>query len=166
MSIYADALGADWNILPEPVRALHAGGGKGTFRVTRRGLARLIPGLPRAGESVPIDLTVVRRGDTERWTRTFAGHQVVASVQRLRGNVIDERIGVVSVRMSLVAAPGALRYRVLRIRFLGIPIPLRLLPSISASEAGEGDAVRVDIRVGRMFGYEGTIRPGLPTGRL
>lgn len=159
MSIYADALGAEWRVLPEAVRALHERGGEGTFRVTRRGLARLIPGLPAAGERVPIDLRVVRRGDTETWTRTFDGHHVVASAQRLRGNVIDERIGVVSIRMALVAAPDALRYRVLRVRLLGIPVPRLFLPPISASEAGEGEIVRVDIRVGRLFGYEGTIRP-------
>lgn len=163
MSIYADALGPDWDVLPEPVRALHERGGEGTFRVTCRGLARLLPALPRAGERVGIALSIVRRGDTETWTRTFDGHHIFASAQRLRGNVIDERIGPIGIRMALVAARDALRYRIVRIRFLGIPIPRLFLPAISASETGEADAVRVDVRVGRMFGYEGTIRATDPS---
>ena len=159
MTIYEDLLGATWKILPESVRRLHEVGGEGTFRVERFGFAKFLWFLPPAGEKISINLRVSRKEDAETWTRIFDGVHVVKTTQKTTRGEIHERIGPVSVTMTLSPSPEALRYNLIGARFLGMKIPQNWLPRVVASELGEGPFVRVVVRVGEKFNYSGLIRP-------
>jgi hypothetical protein len=159
MTIYEELLGSDWKVLPPSVRRLHEAGGEGSFRIERRGIARFLPFLPPAGEKISIDLRVKQIGDSERWTRTFDTVCVVKSVQRTRRGEIHERIGPLSITMTLDPGPDALRYNLIGARLLGVKIPFKWLPRVFASEMGEGVFVRVVVRIGDSFNYGGLVRP-------
>jgi hypothetical protein len=159
LTIYEDLLGVAWKTLPDSVRRLHEVGGEGTFRIERKGIARLMWFLPPAGEKISIDLRVVRKEEKEIWTRTFDSVHVIKSRQTTSRGEIHERIGPVSVAMTLSPGHDALRYHLIGVRFLGIKIPFNWLPRVVASEMGEGPFVRVIVRVADKFSYSGLVRP-------
>ena len=160
MSIYADLLGSDWKVLPEPIRRLHVAGGEGPFRVDRKRWVRFLPLLPPAGEKISINLRVIRKGETEKWIRTFDGVHVVNSVQKTDRGAIVEKFGPLQITMTLEVSSDALRYHLTGARFLGMKIPFNWLPKTFASELVEGPFVRVTVRMGEgQFAYSGLIHP-------
>jgi len=86
-ALYPALVGAAWDGLPAPVRAIHAlppgAVARGVVTV-RRGtnlLARLVGavlGLPAAGEGVATELRVTPLPRGQRWTRRFAGVALVS----------------------------------------------------------------------------------------
>jgi hypothetical protein len=110
--LYARVLGAAFDALPAPIRAMHDGvaAGEGRARVERgRGpLARLIAGLlgfPEAGDDVPVRVEFTVANGAETWTRRFAGRRF-ASVQRAGqgrdAGLILERFGPLEFLLALV----------------------------------------------------------------
>ena len=159
MTIYADLLGSNWNVLPESVRRLHETGGEGSFRIERRGIARFLPFLPPAGDKISIDLRVLRRPEDERWIRTFDGVHVVKSTQRALRGAIEERLGPMKFSMTLSVSSEALRYHLIELRILGMMVPFKWLPRVVVSELAEGPFVRVVVRIGDAFTYGGLVHP-------
>ena len=168
--LYAQIIGSCWNDLDEAVRWLHqTDAAVGTFRV-RRGTNRLtrlmatLAGMPAATEGVEMKLVVVSSPKGEEWRRSFGGHPLVSSQWSHADGSLAERMGPTVIRMQLEAINGALHYRTRHTKLLGIPIPRRLAPRVTASETPTGQpkrvAVFVEVRLpllGRLIGYEGIV---------
>eukprot|EP00903_Cladosiphon_okamuranus_P001928 g1926.t1 len=171
--LFQQALGPAFDTLPEPVKDLHTVFDKrrwsGEARVSR-GTSRLsnlicrFVGFPNQTARTPVAVTIERRGDTENWQRDFGG-KVFKSVLSLKGKpgtgVVQERFGPFAFDIHLDANDKSLGFPVLHGRFLGLPLPRRLLPLSAASETGADGRFNFDVkislpRIGNGFRHIGT----------
>src|SRR4051812_32661969 len=125
-------VGESFDALPPAVRAIHDSSpecafiGRCDIDRGRALAARAIGGalrLQRAGGDVPIRVSIRRHPSFETWTREFAG-QRMRSVLRARGTLLEERLGAATFRFALRAADGGIRWDLVAVRALGIPLPL------------------------------------------
>jgi hypothetical protein len=174
--LYPGLLGDSFARLAPAVRALLSGPSarraRGTLCVTRGGgIARLfgaLMGAPPAGEDVPFELVISRAAAGETWDRGFAGCSFVA-VQRPIGEMLGERVGPFEVVFALAAEEsGALDFKPVRFGLavgpLRLTLPLWAAPRIEGRTWGEGESVRVMVRVsssfaGLILAYDGRVVP-------
>jgi len=115
VALYRRVLGEAWDLLPEPLRAMHDLDGERSadgVAVVQRGsglLARLVAfviGLPPAGADIPVTVSFRARHGREHWQRYFAG-RVFSSVQAQgRGRserLLCERFGPLNWRWCAIA---------------------------------------------------------------
>lgn len=152
-SLYALAMGGEFQKLPLAVRRFHALSGVHSLNgmveidapagVAARILA-LCLGTPRSAARGPLRFEIDASAQREIWTRHFP-----ASSMRSRltssGTRIEEQLGAARLCFDLVQSGGALHMRLVRLHFLGIPCPAWLMPDITAQESG--DAGRLHFRV-------------------
>ncbi len=152
-TLYRRLLGARFEMLPSPVRALHDVAGTVTWTGradVERGAswpARVIAtafGLPPAGLDQHLTVTFTPQGDAEVWTRAF-GHRRFVSTQRARGNQLREAVGPVTLHMTLQADDQGLSLTLVAASFLGLPVPNVLLPRIRTRENGREDRYHFDV---------------------
>lgn len=151
--MYRALLGAQFDALPEAVRAVHSGEAS-TMLTGRcdveRGASRLsaliglVAGLPKAGRDVPLRVRIERDAARECWTREFAGRPM-RSVLCAREGVLEERLGPGTFRFALERFPGGLRWRLVGARILGVPMPLAWFAGVEARESAEDGAYRFDV---------------------
>ncbi|WDS37613.1 DUF4166 domain-containing protein [Pseudoxanthomonas sp.] len=160
-----------FDALPEPVQALHASAdqqcwrGQGTVLRGHHPLARLMAWatrLPPAG-AVPVAVTFGRQQDREHWRRTFGRH-VMASTLWQQGDLLCERLGLVTFGFALVQQGQALAWQVRRVRVLGLPLPARWFAGAQARESAEGGryTFAVDVAlpwIGLLIRYTGWLCP-------
>jgi hypothetical protein len=171
-SLYRRLLGRDFDRLPLALRAFHdaAGGGSGAgvFRVRRasnpvaRSVARIL-GLPPEGDDVPVTLRVTVENGGELWERTFSAHRL-RTRQWLEGGRLIERLGAVTLAFDLTADERGMRFRSVRFRWLGVPVPRRVAIEVAADVRGFEGYWEVAVvvrapRVGVITSYEGRITP-------
>lgn len=168
--LYRQALGADFDRLPEVLRQFHcvpAGGSAGgMFRVTRgagpiRDLVASSMRLPPASAAVPVRLQVAAAAGRERWTRDFGAHRLVTE-QWMRGELLIEAAGPIRFGFRLSASDGRMLFRMERCWLGAVPIPMFAAPRVSAWVIGEDCAwqimVQVDVPVlGMIVRYEGEL---------
>ncbi len=178
-TIMGNALGeAVFSALPEPLRAFHGPGGhpvwhgrarveNGTSPVAR--LLQWIIGLPKAGDDIPITVSVDRLkpdGDVaEVWTRNFGGSRFSSRLYLDGQSRLHERFGPVTFRLGAEMRQGRLNLPVVSARFLGIPLPGFLLPRSEATEEVDSDGrfgfdVKLTLPVfGLLVRYAGWLVP-------
>jgi hypothetical protein len=175
-TLYRHILASAYDDLPPAIRQMHDFAGamtaRGTAEIDRgRGLlARLacaIIGFPRAGRSVPVEVTF-RRGDGEEtWTRSFAGKRFSSTQSEGRGRsggLLTEWFGPLAFAMALVVKEGRLHLVPRRWSFLGLPMPRSLVPRGLAYESEENGRFHFYVEislplVGLVVRYRGWLAP-------
>ncbi|MEM7546137.1 MAG: DUF4166 domain-containing protein [Pseudomonadota bacterium] len=173
-ALFEARLGHDYARLPAAVRQVHdlwdRGALTGRARVDRgRGTAaRLVGalfGFPAASDDVPVTVTMVREGRTERWTRRFDGKPFHSVLWRASDGEMRERFGPLSFQLDLSVEDGALRFPVSRGWCFGIALPRILLPVSETRESAEEGVFHFDValwmplRLGLIVRYRGWLKP-------
>jgi Domain of unknown function (DUF4166)/Saccharopine dehydrogenase NADP binding domain len=163
-TLFQQALGSDFNALPEAVRSLHTvfdrHSWSGQAKVTR-GRSKLghlicrIVGLPPQAEDCPVSVTIERKGKSEIWQRRFGESEMTSKLSLAGGygsGHICEQFGLLGFHIHLHPDKGRLNYPVKRGTFLGLPLPKWTLP------VGETTEIELD---GRFHFDVKTSQPGL-----
>lgn len=181
-SLFAQACGDEnYGALPSALRAFHDASGpvvwSGESDVDASGglVARSIRrvfGFPASGRRIPITVTVDRRGETEIWTRNFAGKRFASRLAREGGNVVSERFGPFRILLGIEAANDEIRMPVVGWRLGPLKLPLALAPKSATREfADDAGRFRFDVAislplVGLVAHYRGWLEPKLPAAAL
>ncbi|MBN9671560.1 SDR family oxidoreductase [Roseibium aggregatum] len=178
--LFQQALGSEFKVLPDPVRALHTVFDRrrwsGRAKVTRGrslggNLVCRVVGFPPEGEDTPVKVTIEKRGDREIWNRSF-GDRTFRSILKLSGSegtgLVNERFGPVSFDIALERRDDGLHYPVKRGWLLGLPVPKWLLPTSEATETHQDGRFRFDVKIslpvfGLLVHYQGWLTPEHPT---
>ena len=178
--LYQRLLGPAWQSLHNQVRRLHLADSvgrleaSGKFCITqgRNPFARLIAWLlrmPRASDGASVRLVIKRRGPQELWSKTFESIRL-QTVQRLDDHgFLVERFDLFEICFRILVEGEGLRYQQEAFRVIigkiGIPVPRRMAPKVSAlempSKASNQTAVDVEVSaplVGLILKYRGEIR--------
>ena len=166
-ALFARLLGGAFDALAPRVRALHLRDGvkryRGEVEVERgRGwlaaLCTRATRLPPAGRG-PIEVEIVADATGERWTRHIGGH---AMRSRLWGEdgLLCERLGLVTFGFALSARDGAIDWRVVRVRALGLPLSAHWFGAVAAREFDKDGRYRFDVQAalplaGMLVRYRG-----------
>ena len=172
--LFRRILGAEFERLPPPLRALHdrrrdtraVGRSRvvlGRSRVARA-LAQLLR-LPPAGDDIALTVDFVPQRGGETWRRDFAGARLTSHLSSGRGTLaglILERRFPITVAMRLVADAAGLSYVPRRYWLLGLPWPAALAPRTTARESVENGLFTFDIAialplVGPLIRYRGSL---------
>lgn len=169
---YRRVLGLRFADLAAPIRAIHQRlaetvvHGEGSVERGDLLLARLlglVMGFPPAG-NYRITVRFMPSNGRERWTRSFGPHRFSSEMAVSSRGLLIERFGQLRFHFALeVAADGGLRMVLKRWTALGLPMPLALGPTITASENADGQAFRFDVAVamplvGPVVHYRGVLR--------
>jgi hypothetical protein len=172
--LYRRLLGAAFDTLPEPIRAMHDGtlAAEGVAEVERgRGFfARLacgIAGMPPAGRDVPVKVSFTARDGREHWRRDFGGRAFASTQEAGRGRserLLCERFGPLAIGMALVVEDGRLRLIVRRCSLFGIALPRALAPRADIFEHVQEGRFRFHVAVahpltGLIVAYRGWLVP-------
>jgi NAD(P)-dependent dehydrogenase (short-subunit alcohol dehydrogenase family) len=153
-SLYARAMGGDFERLPPAVRAMHQvlgdGGASGRATVTRgrNPLARLVAvllGFPREGEH-DLHVGFEERDGCERWTRDFSRRRF-SSRLCLRAGRLEERFGPASFAFRLPVHEAGLGMEMTGWRIGPLPLPLALAPRTPAREWEEDGLFHFDVSI-------------------
>lgn len=121
-------------------------------------------GFPPAGRDIDIAMTIQTTGRASRWTRQFGRHKMI-SKQTLADGGVAERLGPITLIMSLEACDQGLDIRVPHLRFLGVPMPAMLLPRGVSHEYQDAEGrfcfdIGAELpMLGRLIRYHGWLRP-------
>ncbi len=171
-ALFPRVLGPAFAHLPQQVRAAHLRAGtrryRGEVEVERgRGLVAALciraARLPPAGEG-PIEVEIVADAHGERWARHIAGHAMRSRLWS-QGDLLCERLGIVTFGFRLLVHAGAIVWRVVRVRVLGLPLPARWFAQVAAREYEEGGRYCFDVSaalplVGLLVRYRGWLDVG------
>ncbi|MEQ8267826.1 MAG: DCC1-like thiol-disulfide oxidoreductase family protein [Parvibaculum sp.] len=184
-SLFRRVAGADFDLMPEPVRRVHdvveATSSSGTCRVTHgtNALARLLAWamrMPPAAEAAPAAVTIRREGDAEVWIRSIGGSRFQSTFRMVAPGLLSETLGPARFLFELKTGPEGFAFLIAGFRFLGIPVPRFLRPEIGAGETASGSTSVFDVSgrvpfIGLIVAYRGALqpddapqdeRPGLP----
>jgi hypothetical protein len=168
-SLFRRLAGASYETLPAAVLAMHEGAfprrftGRSSVERGRGWLARLlgaISSLPPAAQSMPVSIIITEAREGERWARDFGGHPMVSRMG-FDGGLLTERVGPNTFYFELTVADGALVWRLVRVRSLGLPLPVSWFV-VSPRESADAGRYRFDVRVelpvvGLLVHYRGTL---------
>jgi hypothetical protein len=168
MPLYRRLLGERFARLPARVRELHdlAGASIWTGRAdVERGrslpsrMVATLFGLPPAGRDQALRVTFTTVGETEVWSRAF-GNAVFRSVQYERGGLLRERVGPSTFVFALETSADGLALKLKGVRFLGIPLPAFLAPSVFTFESERDGRYHFEVEaslplLGRIVRYQG-----------
>jgi hypothetical protein len=166
--LYRRLLGERFEHLPARVRELHdvtdttvwtgrADVERGVSLPSRM-TARLF-GLPPAGRDQALRVTFEVDGDREIWSRAF-GNAVFRSVQYERRGLLRERVGPSTFVFALETSADGLALELRGVRFLGVPLPAFLAPSIFTFESERDGRYQFEVEaslplLGRIVRYAG-----------
>lgn len=175
IGVFVQALGERFTSLPTAVQTFHSAGNRcyvGSADITRSrspygALILKLAGFPPAGHAVPVTVTVEMQNGAEIWTRNFGGH-ITRSTIRTTGtpDVIEERLGPLTLRMHLTASPKGLHYGILSATLFGwLKAPRFMLPKSDTWETEDptGDfhfnVTATAFLAGRLILYQGSLKP-------
>lgn len=157
-------LGGSFALLPVPVRRLHdldaAVTTEGRAEVAvepgvHKALLRRFAGLPEAGSDVPVAVRFTPLEDgSERWSRDFAGRPYTSRMEAGTGidsGLLIEHFGIFDLVFALEPRPEGLCWRLVRWRWLGLPLPAWSCPRIDCVESGQERRYCFDINVAFPF---------------
>jgi len=168
--LFRRLIGGAFDTLPQRVRAIHEAPCvlRGQCDIRRGGgiLSRLcgaLAGMPPAGDRVPTVVSITRDGEGEIWRRDFGGRGFTSRLCECDGD-LKERLGPTTFRFRLVADSEAIRWDVVGVRVLGIPLPLWAMSGILAREAIVEGRYCFDVSaalplVGLVVHYRGLLDP-------
>jgi hypothetical protein len=176
--LFPTLLDGAFGVLPAPVQALHRAPGGTRFighaDVTRgqHPLARLMSAatrLPPAGRvdvevGIDVDSTNATGVAAERWRRRFGRHAMPSRLWA-HGGRLRERLGVVTFDFALSASAEGLRWRITRVRALGLPLPVRWFAGVVAHESERDGRYAFEVRaalphIGLLVHYRGQLDVG------
>lgn len=180
--MFQSALADRWAGLPPEIQALHriydVESFSGTAQVMRgksifaRLAARLF-GFPPAADEVAVTVTKTRTGDGETWERNFGGRvfrsRCTPAPEPYR---FRERFGAFNFELELLVQDEQIRLPVRRGWFMGLPLPVFLLPGSESREYRENGVFCFDVAllaplgVGLIVRYQGELRPDRSDGRF
>lgn len=152
-TLFARLLGSAFDTLAPRVRTLHLRGGVRRYRGevdVERGRGWLAAWciratrLPPPGRG-PIEVEIVTDANGERWTRHIGGHAMRSRLWDADG-LLCERLGLVTFAFALSTQDGAIEWRVVRVRALGVPLPARWFGAVAAREFEENGRYCFDVR--------------------
>lgn len=169
--LYRKVMGAEFDSLPEAVRAIHeiagAGLAEGRANVTRGAnpLARLVAALmrfPPAAVDVPVQVRFFERDGQERWDRRFGASGFSSRLSR-HGDWLVEQFGPLRFAFELTREPDGLAMRLRRWWLGPAPMPLAVGPRGVAREREVDGRFGFDVPislpvVGLIVRYEGWLR--------
>jgi Domain of unknown function (DUF4166) len=168
-ALFERLLGDAFHRLDAPLRVVHQGVGaeySGAATVERGTgwLARLAcraARLPHSVRNAPLHFRLVVEGESEEWTRYFQGSGPMRSRLRVEAGVLVEQLGPAVARFKLTERDGALLWRAVSLRVLGIPIPGWAF-DFQARVRGRGPWYRFEIDahlalIGRLIRYQGEL---------
>lgn len=168
-NVFSDLLGERYGALPAAVRALHDGAGRefsGDIHVVRgtnplASLAGRIAGLP-PGFRGPFCFESIPGAGVETWCRRVGGHEMRSSLRAIDGLLV-ENMGLIQFRFALEPDATGLNWRLARVRWLGIPLPVSWFSGVHAREF-ENEQGRYAFSVeaalpllGRIVRYDGAL---------
>lgn len=174
--LYRRLLGAAWEALPAPIRAVHdVGAGlvaEGRAR-TEQGPsppARLIAklfGFAETAADAPARVRFTIEKGGERWTRALGGGRFSSWQGLGRGRsegLLVERFGPFAFGLAVVVGDGRLRLVLKRWTAFGMALPLWLAPRAEAHERVEEGRFRFEVTirlplVGLIAAYRGWLVP-------
>ena len=153
--MFRHLLGADaFDALPIPVQRLHLQQGSRTYRGEvevvrgRSLLSRLCAWatrLPSAGMG-PIAVEIVSDPMRERWTRHVGAH-AMSSTLWAGGDLLCERLGLVTFGFRLETREDDIDWVVRRVRVLGLlPLPASWFSQVAAREWADGERYHFDVQ--------------------
>lgn len=166
--LYRRLLRERLEVLPARVRELHdltgASVWTGGADVERgRSLAaRMVAtlfGLPPAGRDQALRVTFEPVDGKEIWLRAF-DNGTFRSVQYERGGLLCERVGPSTFVFALATAANGMALELRGVRFLGVPLPRFLAPSVRTFESEREGRYQFEVEaslplLGRIVRYEG-----------
>jgi hypothetical protein len=166
--LYRRVLGARFDALPTRVRELHdvdgisVWSGRADVERGRSMLSRMVAtlfGLPPAGRDQALQVTFTPDGGTELWERRF-GEAVFRSLQYERRGLLNERVGPSTFVFALETSQQGMALKLKGVRFLGMPLPGFLAPSVRTFESETDGRYRFEVEaslplLGRVVRYEG-----------
>jgi saccharopine dehydrogenase-like NADP-dependent oxidoreductase len=173
-TIFPAVLGRDFARLPPALQDLHhvidCRHWQGRARIARGSgrLARLVAwamGFPPALADAPVSVRMERHGQTETWTRDFAGHRFRSHLRPESDGGLTERFGPLRFRIGLRVVGDTLDYPVTRGWAFGLPLPRLLLPVSITREALDTDGrPSFDVAlshpwIGLIIRYQGWLAP-------
>jgi hypothetical protein len=179
--LYRRILGTAWEELPRQIREMHevnstmTADGRADVERGGNAVSRAIGwlfGFPQQGSDVPLRVRFVSDGRRERWVRTFGTRFFSSDQAEGRGRsdkLLEERFGVFSFGLALVASPERLSFVVRRWRLLGLPLPRALTPFGNVYESVKGGRFNFHVEIclpliGLIIRYRGYLVP-VETGR-
>lgn len=176
-SLFRRVLGRDYEKLPPALQTMHDTGaglrGEGRADVIRGSslmakLAGALFRLPPAKRNEPVwfDFVPETDKDGEAWRRDFNGH-ILETRHRPRGKrpkQVLEKLGPLTLVLTVAFERGGIAYRLTGLRFLGLPIPRFLGPRVEARETEEQGYFVFESTVtlpvgGRLIRYRGWLTP-------
>jgi hypothetical protein len=172
-SPFQQLLGADFAVLPEPIRRLHgitaaaATEGRADIVAAKGLLPWLIcalAGFPAPGRDVPVTVAFETDGQGgEFWRRRFAGRRYQSGFSVGGGRhagLLCERFFPLVFFHRLTASAEGLRWDLVAWRLLGLPLPRWLMPPTVCFESGDDERFVFDIDVkfpliGQLIHYRG-----------
>ena len=166
-SLFEHVLGAAYTDLSPRVQRLHAAPGARRYRGEvevdsgRGRLARLFARAARLPTHYRGELFVDVRPtrDGERWTRRFGSH-AMPSTLFARDGALSERLGLVRLAFALHVVAGALDWRLVAVRVLGLPLPRGWFKGVTARAFEADGRYRFDVAarlplIGLLVHYRG-----------
>ncbi|AQR63521.1 hypothetical protein BZG35_12515 [Brevundimonas sp. LM2] len=162
-ALFARAIGADFDRLPQAIRDLHETPGDSLWRgeadvVGAEGpVARLIArlfGFPGTRQRCPVTVAVSADGDRSLWRRTMGDALFSSMLEKPRpGGRVTERFGLLAFDLILTPSPTGLRYDVGGWRIGPIRLPPALAPRTTTSEQVDAEGRFVfDVDLGLPWG--------------
>ncbi len=168
-ALFPGLMGEGYATLHRHVQAVHGGaGGRWVGRATvQRGthpllrFAALVARLPSSQRDAPTVVTIDAQPGREVWTRKFGSAGPMRSTLRDREGLLEEQLGLVTMRFRILARDAGMSWELHRIAFLGLPLPLRLF-SVQAGAQSDGHGYRFLVAasvvgLGELIRYEGRL---------
>lgn len=167
-TLYEQIMGPGFARLPRAVQRFHSLSGRWLLdgwvdthaptNALARWLARRL-GAPQRSASGPIRFELDAHPDAEQWTRHFPSQTMRSRLSRT-GDFMEEQLGASTLRFRLHATDDGLSMELHSLRFMGVPCPRWLLPTVVAQEHGDGDTFHFIVRaalplLGVVASYQG-----------
>lgn len=167
-SLYARILGASYERLAPILKNIHDTRAskryvgrcdiRGGTSLIARAIARFA-GLPLAKEDVPVEVTIVREGHGEGWTRMF-GSQRMSSRLRDDERRLQERLGPIVLTFELAAEAERIVWSLHGARLAWVRLPISWLLVCAATESIENGRYCFDVSahvrgIGLIVHYRG-----------
>lgn len=168
--LFPALMGEEFARLDPAVRAVH--GGRSLVLHGRADVARgesfgakwlcRLARLARNQLDSPVTVEIETHGAREVWTRRFGASPLMRSVFAPHRGALCERFGPAAFDFVLRAEQGAVRWRPVRARLFGIPLPTGWLTAIEARAFESGGLYAFEVTValpglGTIIGYRGRL---------
>lgn len=173
LPLFQQLLGPAFTELPPTVRALHSIGSQGRYAgraQIERGthplanLCAAIAGLPHSAHDVATIVAFETDARGETWRRDFGGSAMVSRLSAHDGQ-LGERLGPMQFRFALEVRDGAIHWRTVGVRLLGVlPLPAAWFADVRCREREHDGRYEFLVEasmpwIGRLIRYEGWLEP-------